>query len=162
MIRYKLSIWGRHTTEVELRSSRCILLCLQFVTLLVMWSLIIWLRWCLSCFFTVKPLCLISSLWGDTLIPCNCTVSHQTFSLFIITFLYLWRYLHSYFIQRVIIHYYHLFWWSNHTVFGQSEPLQLASMSFWHVPSFFEHIATFWFSALGVYFSQSILMDRIR
>lgn len=55
--------------------------------------------------------------------------------LFVLIKLYLRGLVDFYFMQWVVIHFYHyLFWFLNCPKSGQWEPLQAASVSFWHFP----------------------------
>lgn len=95
MIRFMLCIFGRSITEVMLCSSHPILSCgirFWFVPLLMIFSLITWLKWYLPGFLPVKlsfALCNKWIFWGeDILEPCKYLVPHQTFSLCVYLYLY--------------------------------------------------------------------------
>ena len=108
MIRFRLYIIGRSSTEVMLYMSHCIptgRAWFGFVLLLIMLTLILWLRWLLPSFFTPFAFILHEVFLRDTWEPCK--YSHFPLKIPLIHMLIcVYRCLVSYFTQWVAIHYY--------------------------------------------------------
>lgn len=128
-------------------------------TPLVIVTSITWFSWCLLDFSTVVICFSIYNLkiyFGRHFELCKYCFSSNfsytnfnsyqwncPFSIYLFTCLIHYRFMDIYFIQGVIIHYYHYFVQIVAAlVIGSS--FSLPSVPFWHAPSFFEHFFTFW------------------